>query len=97
MLQKRELSPEAREARVEYYRSWRVEHPENIRATQLRYWEKKAQEFYGKNYVAPAPGEEISSQAVEMRRAYYANRRKQDPEAEKKNLYDFWERKAREA
>ena len=96
MSQNSELSLKAREARAEYYRSWRVEHPESARATQLRYWEKKAQAIYGADYVAPLPGEEISTQALEVRRAYYAERRKRDPEAEKKNMCDFWERKALE-
>lgn len=89
-----ELSPKAREARSNYYRDLRGKHPENRRTTQLRYWEKKARELYGVDYVAPLPGEEISAQGLEVRRAYYAERRKRDPEAGKKYMRDFWERKA---
>ena len=28
----------------EYYREWRKNHPEAVRAAQLRYWMKKAEE-----------------------------------------------------
>ena len=39
----------AREKRLEkkrnYYRRWRAEHPESVKAAQVRYWTKKAQEM----------------------------------------------------
>lgn len=31
--------------RREYYRKWRAEHPERVRAAQMRYWLKKAVRF----------------------------------------------------
>lgn len=31
-------------ARREYYRQWRKKNPEKVKASQLRYWERKAQE-----------------------------------------------------
>lgn len=38
----------AREKRLErkreYYRRWRAEHPESVRASQAKYWAKKAEE-----------------------------------------------------
>lgn len=33
---------EAKAAKREYARRWRKEHPENVRAAQERYWEKRA-------------------------------------------------------
>ena len=39
----------AREKRLEkkreYYRKWRAEHPESVKAAQMRYWAKKAEEM----------------------------------------------------
>lgn len=35
-------SKEAREAKNAYMRKWRKEHPDNVRAINNRYWEKKA-------------------------------------------------------
>ncbi len=29
----------------EYHRKWRAEHPESVKAAQMRYWEKKAEEM----------------------------------------------------
>ena len=38
------LNAEEIQARREYHREWRKNHPDNIRETQLRYWSKKARE-----------------------------------------------------
>ena len=38
------LTKEAVEARKAYYRKWRETHKEEIRASQERYWNKKAKE-----------------------------------------------------
>ena len=39
----------ARERRLakkrEYYRKWRAEHPETVKASQARYWAKKVEEM----------------------------------------------------
>ena len=39
----------AREKRLEkkreYYKKWRAEHPESVKAAQMRYWAKKAEEM----------------------------------------------------
>lgn len=37
-----ELTEAAREARAAYQREWRKRNPEKVRATQQRYWAKKA-------------------------------------------------------
>ena len=37
------MNPEARAARREYMRKWRAEHPEAVKAAQVRYWAKKAE------------------------------------------------------
>ena len=39
-----EMNKECLEARREYFRKWRAEHPESVKASQLRYWAKKAAE-----------------------------------------------------
>lgn len=38
------ISDQARQARNEYYRKYRREHPEQTKAINKRYWEKKAKE-----------------------------------------------------
>lgn len=40
-----ERQAEARAARREYMRRWRAEHPEAVKAAQVRYWTKKAEEM----------------------------------------------------
>lgn len=37
------LTPEIIQARRDYHREWRKNHPENVTAAQFRYWNKKAQ------------------------------------------------------
>lgn len=37
------LSRSAREARNEYQRKWRAEHKENVRASNQRYWNRRAE------------------------------------------------------
>ncbi len=39
-----DMNKKAQEARREYYRKWRHEHPESVRAAQVRFWTRKAQE-----------------------------------------------------
>lgn len=39
----KELSPEAREARKEYMKRWRKEHPDKVKEYDRRRWEKLAQ------------------------------------------------------
>ena len=39
----KDMNPEARAARREYMRRWRAEHPEAVKAAQVRYWAKKAE------------------------------------------------------
>lgn len=36
---------EVRAARREYMRRWRSEHPESVKAAQMRFWAKKAAEM----------------------------------------------------
>ncbi len=38
------MTKEAIEARRAYRREWARKHPENVKAQQQRYWEKKARE-----------------------------------------------------
>lgn len=37
------LTEQEKQRRREYHRRWRAEHPEQVKAAQLRYWMKKAQ------------------------------------------------------
>ena len=39
----------------EYYREWRAEHQESVKASQIRYWTKKAEEVRSRN-AAGDPG-----------------------------------------
>lgn len=36
-------SSAAREARLAYYRAWRKNNPEKVKASQTRYWERRAE------------------------------------------------------
>ena len=36
------LTEQEKQRRREYHRRWRAEHPENIRAAQMRYWTRQA-------------------------------------------------------
>ena len=45
----KDLNPEARAARREYMRRWRAEHPESVKAAQVRYWAKKAESMKNEN------------------------------------------------
>lgn len=40
----RSMSEAAREARNAYKRKWAKENPDKVKAANLRYWERKAQE-----------------------------------------------------
>ena len=90
------LSPEASRSRAEYYRRYRAKNRSGDKAIKLRYWEKKAQEFYKEEYVGPKPGESLSSQAREVRRKYYAEYRKNNQETITRAYTSYWERKAKE-
>lgn len=39
------LKERERKRRREYQRKWRAEHPESVKAAQVRYWTKKAAEM----------------------------------------------------
>lgn len=88
------ITEDAKKERSAYYKRWRIQHPANTRAAVLRYWENKAKQLYGKEYKAPAPGEEISEQARKLRNEYYAKYRRTNPEAIAKAKRKFWEKLA---
>ena len=88
------LSPEAKTSRREYYRKWRANNRDTDRATKCRYWEKKAQEYYGADYIGPNSDGELSRQAREVRRKYFAEYRSKHPETINKAYQNYWERKA---
>ena len=90
------LSPEASKSRSEYYRKWRAENRSGDRAIKSRYWEKKAQELFGEEYHGPVPGEELSEQAREVRRKYYAEYRNKNKETVTRAYKNYWEKKAKE-
>ena len=90
------LSPEASKSRREYYREWRASNSKSNKAIKLRYWEKKAQAFYGKDYKGPVKDGELSPQAKEVRRKYYAEYRRNNKDTISKANHNFWERKAKE-
>lgn len=58
-------------------------------------WENKAKKTYGKNYIPPRPNEDISIQALELRRKYQREYRKTHPDMFKRANRNFWERKAK--
>lgn len=90
------LSPEASRSRREYYRKWRADNKSGDRAIKSRYWEKKAREIFGDGYIGPAPGEDMSQQAREVRRKYYAEYRNKNPETVTRAYKNYWEKKAKE-
>lgn len=55
------LKEKKAQQRREYYRKWRAEHPESVRASQMRYWTKKAEES---NRSAVTP-EEVETRSME--------------------------------
>lgn len=91
--EKCELSPEAAKVRSSHYKKWRSDNPEKAKAIRLRYWEKKAQEYYGEDYIGPGEGDELSRQAREVQRKYYAEYRKKNPDIISKANKNYWERK----
>lgn len=90
------LSKAEKNARNEYYKEWRKENPEKTKAARLRYWENKAAKIYGTKYTGPEDGEEMSAQAREIQRRYYAENRKKNPNRVKSVQKEFWSRKAEE-
>lgn len=91
-----ELSPEATKSRREYYRTWRAKNRKCDKATKLRYWEKKAKDYYGEDYTGPEVAGELSRQAREVRRKYYAEYRKNNQETVNRAYMSYWEKKAKE-
>lgn len=41
------MSKKARAAKNEYYKRWRAKNPDKVRASNQRYWERKAREQQG--------------------------------------------------
>lgn len=64
-----ELSAAAREIQRHYY--------------NVELWERKARKVHGENYEPPKPGETISAQALEIKRAATKNKNR-----------SYWEKKA---
>lgn len=107
------LSKEAAATRNAYYRErGKKTSPEKTRQYNVAKWENAARKFYGKNYCPPLPDEEMSEQALEMRRRYQrhyrkthaeacrkyqSNYRKKHPEKVRQYYVTYWERKSRTA
>ena len=88
------LTPKEKGARSEYYKAWRNQNPERSKAIQIRYWETRAAKHYGLKYNGPGENGELSEQAREIRKEYYADLRKKNPGQSQKSQKDFWSRKA---
>ena len=58
-------------------------------------WENKAKKLYGKDYKPAEAGEEISAQALELRRAKARDYRKSHKEIVNSAICRYWERKAK--
>lgn len=41
--ERKDLSPEAKEARRKYHKEWAAKNPEKVKEAIRRYWERKAQ------------------------------------------------------
>lgn len=59
-------------------------------------WENKAKKLYGKYYEPAKPGETISAQALDLRRAEGRKYRLKYAESRKRATIAFWERKAKQ-
>lgn len=59
-------------------------------------WENKAKKLYGKYYEPAKPGETISAQALDLRRAEGRKYRLKYAESHKRANVAFWERKAKQ-
>lgn len=46
------MTAEAKSARAEYYKRWRKNNPDKVKAMQERYWEKKCAEFKAEEEAA---------------------------------------------
>lgn len=51
------LTKEAKEARRAYKREWNHKNPDKVRASQARYWLKKAQQMQAAEAEAATPAE----------------------------------------
>ena len=58
-------------------------------------WENKAKKKHGKNYEPAKDGDEISAQALAIRREYQRNYRKEHPDTFKRAQRRYWEKKAK--
>ena len=56
------MTEEAKQARREYLRRYRMEHPEKVRAAQERFWQKKAIEMRSQEPAALDPEREAKLQ-----------------------------------
>lgn len=45
VLNEKELQDRVREAQREYFRKWRAENPERVKANRQRYWLRKAEQM----------------------------------------------------
>ena len=88
------LTGKAKEVRAAYYKNWKRNNPEKVKASAARYWENKAVKIFGSDYKSPAPGEDMSEHARAARRQYYATRRKANPGEGQRNSCRYWEKKA---
>lgn len=85
------MSKESSEARRAYKREWNRAHPEQVRAAQARYWEKKAAESGAVNISDPgSPGDS----AAEARRAYKREWTRQNRDKVRAAQERYWKRKA---
>ncbi len=49
----------------DYHRKWRAEHPESVKAAQMRYWTKKAEEMRTASALFDAETRETEQQSIE--------------------------------
>ena len=49
------MNETAKQARRDYYRTWRKNNPERVKQTQERYWLRKAAQIEQRNKVAAEP------------------------------------------
>lgn len=50
------MTEEAKQLRREYYKRWRKENPDKVRASQARYWDKKAKQQAGEDPAGDQSG-----------------------------------------
>lgn len=72
------LSSKAKQARSVYYRERYRKDPAKHKQYVCNMWEKKARALYENEYIPPKKEGELSAQAAELRRRYYAEYRKKN-------------------